>query len=148
MVYKALNMPGTYQPECSHHTVIPTLSTHQQSELVLLTKLVILSYNIHFYKFTTARTQTVPHWMPTSLVWGSDSKFILMITRTSTQQFIGHIPVCCQSNSSLTGFPSLWRQHILTTYSMCAQKIDNVSEMHIMHACTHEMLVCCCVNHG
>ena len=75
-------------------------------------------------------------------------EFILMITQTSTQQFIDHIPVCCQSNSSLTGFPLLWERCILTTYSMCTQKIDDLSELHIIHACTHEMLACCCVNHG
>ena len=59
-VYKALlekNMPGTYQPEYSHHAVIPTLGAHQQSELLLLTKLVILLYKIHSYKFTAACTQ-------------------------------------------------------------------------------------------
>ena len=68
-------MLGTYQPECSHHAVLPTLGTHQQSELVLLTKLVILLYKIHSYKFTTACTQTVkyfPHCMPMPLVQGSD----------------------------------------------------------------------------
>ena len=37
-------------------------------------------------------------------------EFFLLITRTSTQQFVDHIPVCCQSISSLTGFPLLgWR---------------------------------------
>ena len=35
-------------------------------------------------------------------------EFILLITRTSTQQFIDHIPVYSQSNSNLTSFPSLW----------------------------------------
>ena len=66
---------GTYQLECLHHAVLPTLGTHQLSQLVLLAKLIILLYKIHSYKFTTAYTQTVqysPQWMPTSLVRGSD----------------------------------------------------------------------------
>ena len=60
LVYKTLlgkNMPGTYKPKCSHHTVIPTLGTHQLSELVFLTKLVFLLYKIHPYQVIIACTQ-------------------------------------------------------------------------------------------
>ena len=46
-------------------------------------------------------------------------EFILMITCTSTQQFIDHIRVCCQSNSSLAGFPSLWWWRITENRRHC-----------------------------
>ena len=110
------NMPGTYQPECSHHAVIPTLGTHQQNKLVLLTILVIPLYKIHSYKFITTYMYTNSDILTTLdahiFSMRLRFKFILMSTWTSTQQFIDHIPACCQSNSSLAGLPSLWWQYI------------------------------------